>query len=59
VFRFPFQHSRQGNPSYRYQLDGRSFDYTYDGDGLRRSAQEPSGSVSTMIWDGSDYLGEL
>ncbi len=32
--------------------------YTYRGDGKRRSAQEPGGSLNTMIWDGEDYLGE-
>ena len=25
----------------------------------RRTAQEPGGSVSTMIWDCEDYLGEV
>jgi YD repeat-containing protein len=31
--------------------------YTYQGyDGLRRSAIEPGGSLTTMVWDGSDYL---
>ena len=38
--------------------------YTYaggfpvQGEGLRRSAQEPGGALTTYIWDGSDYLGE-
>jgi len=33
--------------------------YTYQGhDGLRRSAWEPGTTNSTMIWDGSDYLGQ-
>jgi YD repeat-containing protein len=34
--------------------DGSRSTYTYHGDGLRRSAQEPGGPV----WDGTDYLGE-
>lgn len=25
-------------------------------DGLRRSAIEPGGSLTTMVWDGADYL---
>lgn len=32
--------------------------YTYNGDGLRRSACEAGGSLITMIWDGDDYLQE-
>jgi len=32
---------------------------TYSGDGLRRSAQQQGQTVHTMIWDGSDYLGEV
>jgi hypothetical protein len=31
----------------------------YNGFGLRRTAQEPGGSLTTMIWDGDDYLGEV
>ena len=33
--------------------------YTFSGDGLRRTAQEQGAGVSTMIWDGSDYVGEV
>lgn len=33
--------------------------YTFSGDGLRRSAQEQGGALTTMVWDGSDYLGEV
>jgi YD repeat-containing protein len=35
--------------------------YTYDGDGLRRvrKGQEVSLNLTTYIWDGSDYLGEV
>lgn len=32
--------------------------YTYDGQGLRRSAHESGGSLTTYIWDGDDYLME-
>jgi YD repeat-containing protein len=32
--------------------------YTYQGDGLRRSAIEPGGSLTTTVWDGTDYLQE-
>ncbi|MCH8274748.1 MAG: hypothetical protein IH851_08155 [Armatimonadetes bacterium] len=32
--------------------------YTYDGDGKRRTAHEAGGSLTTMIWDGDDYLQE-
>jgi YD repeat-containing protein len=32
--------------------------YTYNGDGLRRSAFESGGTLTTFIWDGSDYLAE-
>jgi YD repeat-containing protein len=39
--------------------DGTLSTYTYQGyDGLRRTRQEPGGSVHTQVWDGSDYLGE-
>lgn len=31
---------------------------TYQGDGLRRTAQQPGGNVSTMVWDGANYLGQ-
>jgi len=33
--------------------------YTYSGDGLRRTKQEPGQPLRTMVWDGSDYLGEV
>jgi YD repeat-containing protein len=39
--------------------DGTRSTYTYRYDKKRRTAQEPGGSVSTMIWDGEDYLGEV
>ncbi|HVT12599.1 MAG TPA: RHS repeat domain-containing protein [Fimbriimonadaceae bacterium] len=32
---------------------------TYSGDGLRRSTWQTGQTVHTMIWDGSDYLGEV
>ncbi len=31
--------------------------YTYQGDGLRRSAFEAGKSLVTTVWDGGDYLG--
>ena len=35
--------------------------YPYDEDGLRRSKTDPNldPSVTTYVWDGSDYLGEV
>jgi len=39
--------------------DGTISTYAYSGDGLRRTAQEPGKTVTTMIWDGGDYLGEV
>ncbi|ARU41494.1 hypothetical protein CCB80_10255 [Armatimonadetes bacterium Uphvl-Ar1] len=32
--------------------------YTYGADGLRRLTLTPSGAVTTVIYDGSDYLKE-
>jgi YD repeat-containing protein len=32
--------------------------YTYDGDGQKRS-ENKNGVVTTLIWDGTDYLGEI
>lgn len=31
--------------------------YTYSGDGLKRS-EVSSGSTTTLVWDGSEYIGE-
>jgi len=39
--------------------DGTVITNTYSGDGLRRTTQQPSTAVSTIIWDGSDYLGQI
>lgn len=39
--------------------DGAVSTYSYGGDGLRRTRQDPGQPVSTVIWDGSDYLGEV
>jgi YD repeat-containing protein len=33
--------------------------YAYGGDGLRGSYQKPGQPAKTMVWDGSDYLGEI
>ena len=32
--------------------------YTYNRDGLRRTAFEAGEVLKTMVWDGTDYLGE-
>lgn len=32
--------------------------YAFAGDGLRRSLQEPGKSLTTIVWDGTDYLME-
>ena len=32
--------------------------YTYDGDGQKRS-ENKNGTVTTIVWDGMDYLGEI
>lgn len=42
----------------RLTRDATVSTYTYTGYGLRRSAQEPGGSLTTFVWDGSDYLQE-
>ena len=34
---------------------GTSTTYTYSGDGLKR-VENVAGSVTTLVWDGSDYL---
>ena len=39
--------------------DGSFFTCTYSGDGLRRTWQKAGSPVHTMIWDGSNYLGEI
>ena len=44
---------KQTNP------DGKVTTNTYSGSGLKRSYQEFGGTVHTMVWDGSDYLGEV
>jgi YD repeat-containing protein len=32
--------------------------YTYDGDGQKRT-ENKNGTVTTIVWDGTDYLGEI
>jgi YD repeat-containing protein len=32
--------------------------YSYGGDGLRRTKQDPGSGVITVVWDGTDYLQE-
>jgi YD repeat-containing protein len=38
--------------------DGTIITNTYSGDGLRRTTQQPGKAVSTIVWDGQDYLGQ-
>ena len=38
--------------------DDTETSYTYSGDGLKRTEQTKAG-VTTLIWDGGDYLGEI
>ena len=38
--------------------DGSVITNTYSGDGLRRTTQQPSSTISTIIWDGQNYLGQ-
>jgi len=38
--------------------DGTRSTYTYNGDGLRRTAFEAGDVLTTFIWDGTDYLGQ-
>ena len=35
-----------------------SREYTYDGDGLKRSIASSGVSRTTLIWDGDEYLGK-
>lgn len=37
---------------------GQLSTYSYDGERLRRTAHEPGSSLTTFVWDGSDYIGE-
>jgi hypothetical protein len=32
--------------------------YTQGADSLRKSKLEPAGVLTTLVWDGGDYLGE-
>ena len=38
--------------------DGTVISNTYSGDGLRRTTQQLGAAVSTIIWDGQNYLGQ-
>jgi YD repeat-containing protein len=38
--------------------NGTRSTYSYVGDGLRRSAFEAGGTLTTFLWDGNDYLME-
>ena len=39
----------------RHENGGTVSTYSYDGDGLKR-AEIVAGAVTTLVWDGSDYL---
>jgi YD repeat-containing protein len=39
--------------------NGTRSTYSYAGDGLRRTAFGAGGTLTTMVWDGDDYLGEV
>lgn len=43
----------------RTDPDLRIATYTYQADGLRRSKQEPGEALTTFVWDGLNYLGEV
>jgi YD repeat-containing protein len=43
----------------RQDPSGTIITNTYQGSGLRRSTQDTGQAVSTMIWDGKDYLGQI
>jgi YD repeat-containing protein len=45
--------TKQTNP------DGKVMTNTYSGVGLKRTFQEFGGTVHTLIWDGTLYLGEV
>lgn len=33
--------------------------YTYDGDNPKRTEEALNGDKTTIIWDGTDYLGDM
>ncbi len=39
--------------------NGSRMTHTYAGNGLRRTLLDTDGTLTTMIWDGTDYLMEL
>ncbi len=40
-------------------LVSKKVTYTYSGDGLKRREVSQTGVVTTFVWDGSEYLGEV
>jgi YD repeat-containing protein len=40
-------------------LFSKKVTYTYSGDGLKRREVSQTGVVTTFVWDGSEYLGEV
>ncbi len=53
-----YTYNRRNRESVIVNSDGTRETMTYDGDGLRRRKQTASG-VTTYVWDGGDYLGEV
>ena len=53
-----FVYDNENRLTKRTDPDGSIASYTYQGDGLRRTRQEPGKSKFSILWDGSDYLGE-
>jgi hypothetical protein len=38
--------------------DAVAHTFSYDGDGYKRT-ENKNGTVTTIVWDGTDYLGEI
>jgi hypothetical protein len=38
--------------------DALAHTFSYDGDGYKRT-ENKNGTVTTIVWDGTDYLGEI
>ena len=54
--RTTYSYSGQDQLTGVIDASGARSTYTFDGDGLRRTAQEGNVLPTTMVWDGSDYL---
>ena len=55
---FSYTYDDEDRLTVEKQLPSSYSTYTYSGDGLRRTAFPAGGSLTTMVWDGTDYLGE-